>query len=61
MQGLQGINGTIFVYGQTGGGKTHTMFGKDMFRESEKRNHKRYKSSNDINSIYNLSFGDIHK
>jgi centromeric protein E len=24
---LQGINGTIFAYGQTSTGKTHTMFG----------------------------------
>jgi chromosomal replication initiation ATPase DnaA len=25
---LQGINGTIFMYGQTGAGKTHTMLGE---------------------------------
>ena len=24
---LQGYNGTIFAYGATGSGKTHTMFG----------------------------------
>lgn len=27
MSSLQGINGTIFMYGQTGAGKTHTMLG----------------------------------
>lgn len=26
---LQGINSTIFAYGQTGTGKTYTMFGKE--------------------------------
>ena len=26
---LQGYNGTIFVYGQSGSGKTHTMFGPE--------------------------------
>lgn len=26
---LEGYNGTIFAYGQTGTGKTHTMEGKD--------------------------------
>ena len=25
---LEGFNGTIFAYGQTGTGKTHTMVGK---------------------------------
>ncbi len=27
MASLRGINGTIFMYGQTGAGKTHTMLG----------------------------------
>jgi hypothetical protein len=27
---LQGYNGTIFAYGQTGAGKTFTMFGPDL-------------------------------
>ena len=26
---LEGYNGTIFAYGQTGCGKTHTMMGPD--------------------------------
>ena len=28
---LQGFNGTIFAYGQTGTGKTHTMQGNSCF------------------------------
>ena len=27
MSALQGISGTIFMYGQTGAGKTYTMLG----------------------------------
>ena len=27
---LEGFNGTIFAYGQTSSGKTHTMMGPDM-------------------------------
>jgi hypothetical protein len=27
---LEGYNGTIFAYGQTGTGKTHTMEGKEV-------------------------------
>ena len=27
MNALEGINGTIFMYGQTGAGKTYTMLG----------------------------------
>ena len=27
-QSLNGVNGTIFAYGETGAGKTYTMFGK---------------------------------
>lgn len=27
MSSLEGINGTIFMYGQTGAGKTYTMLG----------------------------------
>ena len=27
MSALNGINGTIFMYGQTGAGKTYTMLG----------------------------------
>ena len=28
---LQGFNGTIFAYGQTGTGKTHTMQGEHIY------------------------------
>jgi chromosomal replication initiation ATPase DnaA len=28
---LEGYNGTIFAYGQTGTGKTHTMEGGDKY------------------------------
>jgi len=33
---LQGYNGTIFAYGQTGAGKSFTMFGPDISEESMK-------------------------
>jgi hypothetical protein len=29
MSSLEGINGTVFMYGQTGAGKTFTMLGND--------------------------------
>ncbi|MCQ2817957.1 MAG: hypothetical protein MJ252_11890, partial [archaeon] len=32
---LEGYNGTIFVYGQTGAGKTYTLFGPKVFLEEE--------------------------
>ena len=42
---LQGYNGTIFVYGQTGAGKTYTLLGPKYTNESdEKRN---YSSADD--------------
>lgn len=31
---INGYNGTIFVYGQSGSGKTHTMLGPDLVIES---------------------------
>ena len=34
---LRGINCTIFAYGQTGTGKTHTMLGASMEAEMAKR------------------------
>ena len=33
---LNGYNGTIFTYGQSGSGKTYTMFGDDIFDEFKK-------------------------
>ncbi|KAA0156609.1 hypothetical protein FNF29_00720 [Cafeteria roenbergensis] len=34
-QALSGFNTTVFAYGQTGTGKTHTMLGVDMWRLAE--------------------------
>jgi hypothetical protein len=28
---MEGFNGTVFAYGQTSSGKTHTMTGPDIF------------------------------
>ena len=33
---LQGYNGTIFAYGQSGSGKTFTMYGKNVHNEETK-------------------------
>lgn len=33
---LNGYNGTIFAYGQTSSGKTHTMLGEDIESEAER-------------------------
>ncbi len=33
---LKGYNGTIFAYGQTSSGKTHTMLGEDIENEEER-------------------------
>jgi len=33
---LDGYNGTIFAYGQTSSGKTHTMLGEDIEIEEER-------------------------
>ena len=33
-QFLKGFNATIFAYGQTGAGKTHTIFGPDLTQEN---------------------------
>ncbi len=30
LSSLEGINGTLFMYGQTGAGKTYTMLGNGM-------------------------------
>lgn len=34
---LEGYNGTIFAYGQTGTGKTHTMAGIDSDKGDEQK------------------------
>ena len=33
---MEGFNGTVFAYGQTSSGKTHTMSGSDMYNEEER-------------------------
>lgn len=33
---MEGFNGTVFAYGQTSSGKTHTMSGSDMYNEDER-------------------------
>ena len=33
---MEGFNGTVFAYGQTSSGKTHTMLGPNMADESER-------------------------
>jgi len=33
---LNGYNGTIFTYGQSGSGKTYTMYGNDIYDEQSK-------------------------
>jgi kinesin family protein 5 len=33
---LIGYNGTIFTYGQSGSGKTHTMYGNDIWDDEGK-------------------------
>lgn len=33
---LKGYNGTIFTYGQSGSGKTYTIFGDDIFDDHKK-------------------------
>ena len=33
---LDGYNGTIFTYGQSGSGKTYTLYGSDIYDDSEK-------------------------
>jgi kinesin family protein 5 len=33
---LNGYNGTVFTYGQSGSGKTYTMFGDDIWDDDKK-------------------------
>jgi len=33
LSSLEGINGTVFVYGQIGSGKTYTMLGKERMQQ----------------------------
>ena len=37
LSSLEGINGTLFMYGQTGAGKTYTMLGNGMISGAKTR------------------------
>ena len=37
LSSLEGINGTLFMYGQTGAGKTYTMLGNGMINAAKTR------------------------
>ena len=50
---LQGYNGTIFVYGQTGAGKTYTLFGPSHIISNNNMN------NNNINRSFNMNADDI--
>ena len=39
-----GFNGTILAYGQTSSGKTHTMYGYDIYDIDSKGNYNYFKS-----------------
>jgi hypothetical protein len=56
---LQGYNGTIFVYGQTGAGKTHTLLGPRYSSESEDK--RIYSASDDgvLPRVINYLFDKI--
>jgi len=55
---LQGINGTVFLYGQTGAGKTYTMMG-DYSEEIYKNIQKDANNSSFISNINNTSRGNV--
>ena len=38
LSSLQGINGTIFMYGQTGAGKTYSMIGQHNYNTIAEEN-----------------------
>ena len=56
MSSLNGINGTIFMYGQTGAGKTYTMLGdaghdiKDRVNLQKIQSHARHTKT--LNQFY---------
>jgi len=45
---LEGFNGTIFAYGQTSSGKTHTMLGPDIDNSLNRGLYLRIKICSDI-------------
>ena len=67
---MAGYNGTIFAYGQSGSGKTYTMYGKDIYDENTKGIIPRVveeifkrveKSDNSIDFQFKLSVMEIYK
>ena len=51
---LQGLNTTIFTYGQTGTGKTHTMLGHDLWELASSAIQKTQSEANSANSSVDL-------
>lgn len=49
MSSLQGINGTVFMYGQTGAGKTFSMLGSHKYNQQMDENDKSNNSNNALN------------
>ena len=67
---MAGYNGTIFTYGQSGSGKTYTMYGEDIFNEYSKGIiprivceifHKMEKIEDDVDFTIKLSVLEIYK
>ena len=67
---MAGYNGTIFAYGQSGSGKTYTMYGNDIYDENTKGIIPRIveeifkrveKSDNSIDFQFKLSVMEIYK
>ncbi|EDQ85907.1 uncharacterized protein MONBRDRAFT_34081 [Monosiga brevicollis MX1] len=68
---MQGINGTVFVYGQTSSGKTHTMMGTDdhpgiipqaiddIFESIEAQNDREFLLRVSFLEIYNENISDL--
>ena len=66
---MAGYNGTIFAYGQSGSGKTYTMYGEDIFDEDKKgiiprivsEIFKRMEIIDDVDFTIKLSVVEIYK
>jgi len=68
---LNGVNATVFAYGATGSGKTHTMIGeenspgimvqamRDLFRAVEENQDKQYTVSMTYLEVYNETIRDL--
>ena len=66
---MAGYNGTIFAYGQSGSGKTYTMYGEDIFDENKKgiipriisEIFKKMEKIDDVDFTIKLSVMEIYK